>query len=379
MTTAMLRGDRRVISVGWADGTSTDFPFLWLRDNCPSGFHPQTQERQFDLTSVPDDIAATSCELADGELTIYWNHDSHLSRYSLDWLYAHRPGLGLADPADVGATAWRADFQPADIPRTSAPALMEDDTALGKFLKEAKRTGLAIVDHLPNDPEAGIAVAQRIGFLRETNFGVTFEVMSKPDPNNLAYTSHALPLHTDLANQELPPGFQFLHCLANEAEGGGSTFCDGVAIAEDLKQEDPEAFRLLAEVPVPFRFHDGDYDIRRHHTVIQLDHRGRVSELRMNAHLAGIFDLPADEMEAYYRAYRKLMQMTRSDAYVLTTRLEGGEMVIFDNRRVLHGRAAFDPSTGFRHLRGCYVDRGEFDSRIRVLSRGEVTAAPKAA
>lgn len=77
---------------------------------------------------------------------------------------------------------------------------------------------------MADDVEAGIDVARRIGFLRETNFGTTFEVISKPNPNNLAYTSHALPLHTDLANQELPPGFQFLHCLANEAEGGGSTF-----------------------------------------------------------------------------------------------------------------------------------------------------------
>ncbi|MFO6465778.1 TauD/TfdA family dioxygenase [Jannaschia sp. KMU-145] len=40
---------------------------------------------------------------------------------------------------------------------------------------------------------------------------------------------------------------------------------------------------------------------------------------------------------------------------------------MFDNRRILHGRAAFDPSTGARHLRGCYVDRGEFDARLRML------------
>jgi gamma-butyrobetaine dioxygenase len=44
-------------------------------------------------------------------------------------------------------------------------------------------------------------------------------------------------------------------------------------------------------------------------------------------------------------------------------------MVVFDNRRVLHGRAAFDPATGHRHLQGFYVDRGEFDSRLRVLAR----------
>ena len=29
------------------------YPYLWLRDNCPSGLHPDTKERTFDLLSVP--------------------------------------------------------------------------------------------------------------------------------------------------------------------------------------------------------------------------------------------------------------------------------------------------------------------------------------
>ena len=369
MTSITLRGSDRVLTVAWADGASADFPFLWLRDNCPSGFHPQTHEREFDLTSIPETLGILSAELDGEAIRIEWDGEEHQSRFDADWLKAHRPGIGLKDPAKIPPTLWRGDFQPAGLPRISAADLMNDDKALLGFLIETKKTGLAIVDGMADDREAGMAAAKRIGFLRETNFGVTFEVRSMPNPNNLAYTSHALPLHTDLANQELPPGFQFLHCLANDAEGGGSTFCDGFAIAEDLRQNDPEAFELLSKTPVPFRFHDDSYDIRRHQTVIDLDAFGNLQELHFNAHLAGVFDLPADTMEAYYRAYRKIMQMTRSSDYVITTRLEGGEMVIFDNRRVLHGRAAFDPNTGYRHLRGCYVDRGEFDSRIRVLSR----------
>ena len=35
---------------------------------------------------------------------------------------------------------------------------------------------------------------RRIGFLRETNFGVIFEVVSRPDPNNQAYTHDELGL-----------------------------------------------------------------------------------------------------------------------------------------------------------------------------------------
>jgi gamma-butyrobetaine dioxygenase len=44
-------------------------------------------------------------------------------------------------------------------------------------------------------------------------------------------------------------------------------------------------------------------------------------------------------------------------------------MVVFDNRRILHGREAFNPASGLRHLQGCYVDRGEFESRLRLLGR----------
>ncbi|GAF53314.1 gamma-butyrobetaine hydroxylase [Psychrobacter sp. JCM 18900] len=51
----------------------------------------------------------------------------------------------------------------------------------------------------------------RVDYLRQTNFGMTFDVISEKSPINLAYTSLSLPLHTDLPNQELPPGYQFLH------------------------------------------------------------------------------------------------------------------------------------------------------------------------
>ncbi|MEP3046498.1 MAG: TauD/TfdA family dioxygenase [Roseibium sp.] len=368
MTILNLRGADRVLTVVWTDGTSNDFPFLWLRDNCPSGFHPSTKERQFDLTSIPDDLGISQASVEDDAIIVKWDKEDHISRFDPEWLQQHLPGSRSADPAAIPAQPWRGGMPTSDLPRINAADLMSDDTALLGFLVETKKTGLSIVAGMADDENAGMEAAKRIGFLRETNFGETFEVRSMPNPNNLAYTSHALPLHTDLPNQELPPGFQFLHCLANEADGGGSTFCDGFAIAQDLLTQDPAAYQLLSETPIPFRFHDENYDIRRHHPVIQLDSFGELQELHFNAHIASVFDLPADKMEAYYRAYRKIMQMTRSDHYVTTTRLKAGEMVVFDNRRVLHGRAAFDPNTGYRHLRGCYVDRGEFDSRIRVLS-----------
>lgn len=367
MTTIDCDATASAVRLGWPDGETGLFPYIWLRDNCPSGFHPETGERTFDLLSVPADIAPETARL-DGELLVVrWNGDGHVSRFPLDWLRRHRPGHATADAAAIEPLFWPTGMTRGDLPQAEARDLLEDDRALLAWALAAKRCGLALVSGL-DGPDSGLAVAERMGFLRETNFGRTFEVISKQQPNNLAYTALALPLHTDLTNQELPPGYQFLHCIANSAAGGGSVFADGFALAASLADTDPEAFRLLTETAIPMRFHDGDYDIRRYDRVIRLDGNGQPAEIRYNAHLAGIFDMPAEAMAPYYRAYRAFMAATRDPARHLTLRLGPGEMAVFDNRRILHGREAFDPSTGARHLRGCYVDRGEWDSRIRVLS-----------
>ncbi len=357
------------LELRWSDGTCAKLPYIWLRDTDPSGFHPQTGERIFELTSVAIDITPDHVELRDDRLLLTWPGSDTPGEFDLNWLKTHRPGQRRSDPADVPAFIWRADLGGSGVPRHLAETVLASGEGLANWLRDTKKYGLSIVTGLANSTNAGTDIARRIAHLRETNFGLTFEVMSKPDPNNLAYTSVALPLHTDLTNQELPPGFQFLHCLANEAEGGGSTFCDGVAVAEDLRANDREAFDILTTVSVPFRFQDKDTDIRSRKTLIVLDGDGRVDEICFNAHIADIVDLDPDLMVPFYRAYQKFMGMLRDPAYVISLRLSGGEMVVFDNRRVLHGRESFDPTTGFRHLHGCYVDRGDWDSRLRVLAR----------
>jgi gamma-butyrobetaine dioxygenase len=368
MTLSTLEVRADALLVTWADGTRATYPALWLRDNCPSAFHPQTHERVLDLLALDLSPVLLSADHTGETVTLRYA-DGHRSIMATALLSAHRPGKPAADPADIAPQLWRGDLTTAGIPRFAAAQLLADDAALGTWMRETARFGLTIVDGLADHINAGVDVAKRIGFLRETNFGTTFEVVNRPEPNNLAYTAVTLPLHTDLPNQEAPPGYQFLHCLANEATGGGSLFADGFALAEDLRVEDPEAFRLLSETPIPFRFHDHEADIRVHAPVIQLDRHGKVTEVRYNAHIAAMFDMPADVMPAYYRAYRAMMAKTREPRYQLTFKLAAGEMVVFDNRRVLHGRESFDPASGLRHLHGCYVDRGEFSSRLRLLVR----------
>ena len=370
VTNLMICTDTLVVT--WTDGTTTRFPTIWLRDNCLSGLHPDTHERLLDLLTVDDTPVLISAQL-EGDTTVLEYADGHNSRMPTSLIVAHRPGKPAVDAGHVSPQLWHSDQSPVNIVRYKAVCILLDDFALKSWMQDTAAFGLTIIDNLDDRTNAGVEIARRIGFLRTTNFGATFEVINKPDPNNLAYTSVALPLHTDLPNQEMPPGYQFLHCLANEATGGGSLFADGFAMAEDLRAEDPEAFHLLCTVAIPFRFHDDSTDIRVHRPVITLGSQGDIIEIRYNAHLAGIFDMPAEIMPTYYRAYRAYMSKTRNSKYHLALKLKAGEMVVFDNRRILHGRDSFDPSTGFRHLHGCYVDRGEFFSRLRLLALKNVS------
>ena len=73
--------------------------------------------------------------------------------------------------------------------------------------------------------------------------------------------------------------------------------------------------------------------------------------------------------ERFHGARAKLAGMFVDPRFDLSFQLEPGWLVQFDNRRLLHGRHAFDTSAGERILEGCYVDGDALRSRYRVLRR----------
>jgi len=364
----------RSFLISWPDGSQSSAPFIWLRDNDQDELHPKTGERTFDLTSVNLEIEPDQFSIDDASvLTITWPNKSGPSHYSAQWLFDHKPGQRRYDAAAIERKSWAANAMQS-LPRFNAKECHEQTGKLLEALSTLKQTGIILIDNLDDDARAGEDFGALIGFKRESNYGVMFEVKSKPDPNNLAYTSLALPLHTDLANQEFVPGNQFLHCYRNEAIGGGSVFADAMAIVEDFERECPEFYQTLCELKVPWHFLDKKDDIRYHRPVIGLNSEGKFNTLTFNAHLADVPDFDTDLLYSFYAAYRELMLRIRSATYNIEYVLENGEMVIFDNQRVLHGRTAFDPSTGERHLRGYYIEHNEINSRIRMLDK-QISAA----
>jgi gamma-butyrobetaine dioxygenase len=359
------------VSIAWADGRISPFHHVWLRDNCPCEqcVYTVTREQVFEIVDAAPDLKPAAAHIdSDGCLRIDWQ-DGHQSRIDPGWLRAHayddesRAERLAAKPK---AYLWRSDLQ---LPVFDYAALMNDNNALLQWLLAVRDIGLTQVRGVPTEPGSLKLIAQRISFIRESNFGVLFNVQSKADADSNAYTAFNLPLHTDLPTRELQPGLQFLHCLVNDAEGGESIFVDGFAIADALRQEAPELFQALCEIPVEFRNKDRHSDYRCLAPIIALDALGRVAEIRMANFLRGAFDTSVEQMPLLYRAYRRLIAMTREPRFRLMQRLNPGELWCFDNRRTLHARNAFDPTTGARHFQGCYIDRDELLSRILVLQR----------
>ena len=105
------------------------------------------------------------------------------------------------------------------------------------MLEDYFKYGFCIFQKYPHTSRQLKTLSRKFGYLRETNFGELFNVETKPNPSDLAYTDVALALHTDNPYRDPVPGIQYLHCLKNEVSGGLSTLVDGMAILKPCVKE----------------------------------------------------------------------------------------------------------------------------------------------
>ena len=366
----------RWVEVSWADGSSARFHHVWLRDNCACDecVHPITKEQTYELVSAPVDNPARSAAVTDGgELDVVWSVDGHRSRYHPGWLRAHRYD-GAPAAADDERTVWDAST-PGVPPTFDGPDVLADDEALLEWLVALRAFGISRLRGVPPLPDMVGQVAARVGIVRETNFGLLWDVRSEPDPITNANTPLALPPHVDLATREYQPGLQFLHCIENSAAGGRGVYLDGFRVAEILRDEHPDDYAVLTSVPWQWANRSKVSDYRWASTPIVTDPSGRVVEVRVGNWLRAPLAAPFEAVEAAYVAYRRLFELTYRDDLAVRVSFAAGDLLAFDNRRILHGRDAYGEGGGGRWLRGCYSERDELDSRIRILQRAGRAAA----
>ena len=175
----------------------------------------------------------------------------------------------------------------------------------------------------------------------------------------------------DLPWFENPPGYQFLHCLVNSAKGGDSSTVDAFAVADYLRKNEKEIFETLVNVHLKFR--DKDYTQVSHRSfygsAISLTKDGDYNDIRFSVATMDALDCPPNVMDKVYKAHHRFGNLLHDDKFQIKFRLEPGDIFSFNNRRVLHGRTAFNPSSGHRHLQGYYMDRDEIIGRLNYLKK----------
>lgn len=372
-----IQQTKDTVKIAWADGHRSTFHNIWLRDNChcPSCQHPDAHERILDTQSIALDVIPSNVELADDKVHVTWDC-GHESVYSLDFLKQKCYSSNVSSTVDwTPKKLWTVDDFTGEnnaLPRITYDSVMNSEEGLEEWLEMLDCYGFSIITDVPLSNGRCEQVARRISFLRETFWGDSWSVKSEPNPRNLSLTGAELFPHTDFSWSPTPPGMQFLHCLKFNGStatisGGDSTLVDGFRIANDLRQADPQIFRLLSSIQLKHSFTSADASYSFRGSTIQLDDYGNVMSIRYNQANRDPLDVPLELMQPMYVALQEFTKMLRSEKYLLKFRLKQGEMLVFNNHRLLHGRTSYDPTAITRHLHGCYLDLEQFESRRSIL------------
>jgi len=336
------------------------------------------------------------------------NDESALSYYNLDWLWRCRYDDAFlhqrkqeTDICKAKAINRRSSIRQIDYARLE----WEHDEARYDILEGIIDVGAVLVQSAPlscpkGDETVGVVGRALSGGTLSHGqlYGDIFHVLSIAKAHNIAYTTDALPPHHDLAYYVSKPGLQLLHCVKNEGvHGGESVLIDAMGAADEFRQLAPDLFDVLIHCEATFlkQREGADMVFRRPH--IEIDSSGSVVAVHWSPPFEGPLCIQASSVNDYYVARsafeRMLDNSLPSDRFWLPVsrelekalieyaheysweqRLQPGEILIFNNQRMLHGRRGFTvddnpEGTAGRHLIGCYTDMDDTLNQYRLLRR----------
>ncbi|GAA5990846.1 hypothetical protein JCM5350_005138 [Sporobolomyces pararoseus] len=405
---------------------SLSVPNLWLRDSSihPSHVHPSSQQKLFRTSDIPKrgkligygvhelpGIAKGDCLVTEWSTPLETpgldSKSLKLSVVEIEKLKALLQGgeqeskvLGelpkprLWDRSELEQTLVKEDYK----------EFKQDDKVLLNVLDGLLKDGIVFLKNVPTIEKLGHtkpelkSLVERIGSLRKTWYGDLWDVKAEPNSKNIAYTNLDLGLHMDLTHFDHPPRYQFLHSLLNsQIKGGESYFVDSFALAKHLYETSPSTFQTLCSEPVQFEYKNGPHWTRFGRPTFELlpNSQHSLKAVNYSPPFQGNFVLDrldrdlkkgittsddTDRLEELQESLKEFAKLCDDEEgkWRFSHQLEPGECVIFDNRRVLHARTAFEfieteaskeeqgEGERGRWLKGAYMDGDEVWSRWRV-------------
>ena len=351
-------------------------------------------------------------------IRVTWD-DSEVSFYHFDWLTRCRYDDDILNhqndivkvTKEVALGALHNSSCPK-MPTFEYNHVINDDDALFSALHGINEHGAVLIENAPAEPNESIVASLgkhlSSGSLSHgALYGDVFHVKSTQNPNNIAYTNVPLPPHQDLAYYESKPYLQLLHCARNaRVVGGESVLIDAMAAADEFQSLAPDLFEILTKYDATFlkQREGADMVSRKPHiqcaTSTKTGNKKEITAVNWSPPFEGPLAIPPKHVKDYFVAYSALERMLDnslptsiphvlpvelertlrdySNNYTWEWQLQPGQILVFSNQRMLHGRRGFqlqhrpedeNPADIGRHLIGCYTQVDETLSRYRLLLR----------
>ncbi|KAL4885215.1 hypothetical protein BJY04DRAFT_144893 [Aspergillus karnatakaensis] len=374
-------GSRSLIWTG-NNGVSYEISHIRLRDSCKCHrcVDKHSKQRNFRLSDIPLNITPQSVKIHGQILFIRWAKDipgfdkSHVSSYHINALQFP---LEIVPSLQAGRQRSRILWGKKEMKQfqhwISYKDYMNNDMEFTAAMRSLALFGLIFVKDIPESREMVSQIATRMGVLRNTFYGPTWDVRKVPNAKNVAYTSQFLGFHMDLMYMNDPPGYQLLHCLQNSCDGGESLFTDTFKVAQDMLDHQPHDFDLLTRFHLRYAYKHKENDYDNTWPVFELGSPSKGSALN-HVNYSPPFQAPMTErvdsnsLPPKIMALQRFSQDLEKKHNVFELKLKPGQCVIFENRRIVHARRQFNTDSGERWLAGAYVDEDAVLSRFRELS-----------
>ena len=334
---------------------------LWLRERLsgPEYVDQNNMQRLYEPSLLDENLSVNELIIDDNFISLSFS-DGAKGNISIEEIYNEINNIDCIPPKKIWTKTHKLQIFDND-------KIQDNKDNLIQMLETFYQYGYVIIENTKAEENEVINFAEKIGPVRTTNWGKLFNVISKPNPNDLAYTALELKSHSDNPYRKPVPGIQLLHCIANESTGGDSSLVDGFSVAEYLKVNHKDFYKILTQTSVKFKFTDVDVILENKSKIIELDSDGNFKQISFSGRLDYVPLLNQKDLEIFYNARKCIYELCNSDRFKIKFRLSKGMIAMFDNLRTLHGRTKFDPNTGFRHLQGCYIDHDATEGKLRRL------------
>jgi len=350
------------LNIEFQNGAKDCFPYLWLRDHCKDveNWDERSNQRKLFTALVDPNIQIEETKIIEDNKTVEvkWPDMSKTVHYSGDFLYKN-------SLVNTSLVSDKILWDKKTINNVELEIKFDElakDEGFKNLLQTIKIYGFSIINNCPTEIKTVEYIANKIGYVRNSIFGDLWSFESNTEMADSAYTQEELRPHTDGTYNHDAPGLQLLLCCEYEAEGGESIMVDGFKIAQILKENDKISYDTLSEIDIPGRYYGDGVELIAKRPVFKSRNQELI-QVSFNNYDRAPFRFEKDLTLKFYEAIKTFDLIANNKDYQWRHILKPGELLIFNNWRILHGRGSFN---GVRKMSGCYINKEDFDSSCKM-------------